>query len=199
VNSEAEEAYKTHLRDTMGLITKKSKRLNPQYEKTEEVFRFYKKYETIMKSSMKKRDDILTEDDFMDHHKIAAALCCSVLKARPINSILDNSGKDLDFIEKHPNEYCAYLLGLQAIQNFWHGRNNGNNNDEAERNHNSPIRPPKPHDDNNTYTDWFTKLIIEETFAHLDYETDQFEGTLVFLIAHIYFLIESYNEQYYKE
>lgn len=199
MTNETEDIYKTHLKNTIDMIAKKSIRLRPQYEKIDDVFCYYKKYKTIIQKNMREKDDVLTEDDFMDHHKIAAALCCSVLKAKPIKFIMEDSGKEPEFIEKYANEQCAYLLGLQAIQHFRTEKINESGKDERDKKQNIYVRTPKPYDeDNNTYIDWFAKLIRKETFEHLDYESNKFEETLMFYISHIFFLIESYTFQYYK-
>jgi len=198
VNNETEERYKIHLKDTINLIAGKSIRLKPQYEKTDDIFDYYKRYKEIFQKNMKKKDDNLLEEDFIDHHKIAAALCCSVLKAKPIKIIMEESGKELLFKEKYSNEQCAYLLGLQALQHFRNSKFDINSANEKRRK-DIYIRTPKPSDeDDNTYIDWFAKLIRKETFEHLDFESVKFEDKLIFYLSHIFFLIESYTFQYYK-
>jgi len=183
----------------MQAIADKSKRLCPLYEKVDEVFNHYEKYKEIIRKNMIKKDVSLEEDNLLDHHKIAAAFCCSVLKARPINYVSDNSGIALTQIEKTANEQCAFLLGLQVVQNFWDIKSKENISAEDKEIYNKPIMTPKPNNNNTAYNDWFVALLNENAFKHLDYDNSKFGDTLLFFIAHIYFLIESYSYQYYKK
>jgi len=196
VKSETKEEYKIHLNDTMKLIAKKSKRLIIHDEKITDILNYYDKYKDIMQRNMQKKDDILFEEDFIDHHKIAAAMCCSVVKAEPIEVIMKKSGKKLKFIEKCANEMCGYLIGLEVIQKFLNKKISENISIKKKKN--NPVMTPKPTVNNNTYTDWFAKLLKEKAFEHLDYESDKFEVTMLFFISHIYFLIEKYTFIFYN-
>jgi hypothetical protein len=200
VNNQVRERYRIRLKEIIQHIASRSGRLRPQYGKIDDVFRHYAKYEDILKESMQgKKDDKQKEDFFLDRHKIAAAFCCSVLKAQPINFEYDKSGTPLSAVEESANELCAFLLGLQVIQDFWSARCNENIPDEEKEIYSKPIRTPQPNDSDTTYTDRFVRLLKEEAFKHFDYEHRLFGKTLIFFISHIYFMIESYSYQYYTK
>jgi len=183
----------------MEFIVSKSKRLQPSFEKTDEVFKHYEKYvEIIQKGMWGGKEAASKEDNLLDHHKIAAALCCSVIKAKPISFIANDSDDAPTNMEKTANEFCAFLLGLQVIQNFWSFKCYEDISAEDMEIYNKPIKLPPTNDDDTTYIEWFIKLISGGTFGHFDYENNLFGGTLIFYIAHIYFLIEGYSYQYYK-
>jgi hypothetical protein len=188
------------LEEIIQFITSRNERLRPQYSKIDDVFRHYAKYEDILKESRwGKKDDKQKEDFFLDHHKIAAVFCCSVLKARPINFEYDKSDAPLTPIEASANELCAFLLGLQVIQDFWSARCNEDIPAEEKEIYSNPIRLPQPNDPETAYPDWFVKLVKPEAFRHFDYENRQFGKTLIFFISHIYFMIERYSFEYYKK
>jgi len=199
LDNQTRDGYKNSLKEIMKAIADKSERLNPLYEKIDEVFYHYEKYEEIMRGKMVKKDAVLAEDEFLDHHKIAAAFCYSVIKARPIDYVTDDSGVSPTDMEKAANEHCAFLFGMQVIQNFWSIKAKENIPVEDKEIYNNPIKLPQPNDTTTTYNDWFIKLLNKEAFKHFDYGNNKFGGTLIFFIAHIYFLIESYSYQYYKK
>jgi len=182
----------------MKAITNKGKRLVPLYDKVDEVFYHYDKYKGIIQKNMVKKGAVLEEEKLLDHHKIAAAFCCSVMKTRPINYVPGGSGVAPSQIEKTANEQCAYLLGLQVVQNFWAAKGDDNISAEDKEVFNKSIVTPKPDSGNIFYNDCFAELLDEKTFKHLDYENSKFGETLIFFIAHIYFMLESYSYQYYK-
>jgi hypothetical protein len=198
LDNQTKETYKEKLRNEIRTITDKSPRLNPLYDKLDEVITHYDNYEKIIRNNMKEEDGTLKEGDFLDHHKIAAAFCCSVMKVRPIDYRPDSSGKALTWLEETANEQCAYLLGLQVVQNFWSNKGRKNISPKKKEIYSKVIKTPVPND-NKKYIDWFVDLINEEAFEHYNYENDKLFGeTLIFFIAHIYFLIESYSFEYYK-
>lgn len=197
---ETEKRYRIRLIEIMDFISAKSvrKRLHPQIEKLDEIFNLYRKYEGIIQRTNGKNTELL-EDDNSDHLLIAAILCCLVIKVRPINQILDKSSIDLKPEEKYSNEFCAYLFGMQIIQDFWCSKASGNVSDEDKKIYSNPIMPPNPDDDKTTYPDWFIKLLNEEASKHFDCENQVlFDKNMISYISGIYFMIENYSYQFYK-
>jgi hypothetical protein len=200
VDKKAEETYKDRLQEIVSVILKESDRFEDVEGKIiEEVFQVYEEYAARIRKAMRGiKDDILIEDDFMDHHKIAAALCCSVLKVKPIT--FKDDGPARFPMEESANELCAYLLGLQAVQNYWNTMREGEKTPAEEKMiYNHIIEGATPEDSGTTYQDWFAKLVKKEAFQYFDYgNPDLFEVELIFFISHIYFLIERHSYQYYK-
>jgi hypothetical protein len=199
LDEKTEKNYIGQLSKIMSSIAGMSPRLKADKDKIEEIFEVFEKYADIMREAMRgKRDLKLIEDDVLDHHKIAAALCCSVLKVRPIILKTGKSNPPLTPIEESANELYAYLGGLQAVQNYWNAMQKEKNISNKHKTvYRQIIEGPKPDDPKITYQDWFAKLFKEGAFKHFDYEDKLFEETLLFFISHIYFLIESYSFQYY--
>jgi len=195
VDIETERNYKDLLRGIIDFVCVQSgkKKLNPQYEKIDVILDLYKKYEAIMQRDTEEKD-VLEE-----HHKIAAGFCCSILKARPINPILDSSGVDLKPEEIYANEYCAFLFGVLVIQISWIAKSEENISEEEKRIYGNEILIPQPQDDHTTYTDWFIKLVNKKALDHFDCENKKlFEKTMLYFLAHIFFGIDSYSYQFYK-
>jgi len=196
VDSETINFYKKFLDDTMkGLVTLENK-ISADYGKINNVFNHYEKYKTIIKEMIQeniiKKDEDLLEEDCMDHHKIAAALCCSVLKERPLEP-LDKDNKNLKFREEFCNEICATWLGFQVIQNYWDKKRCGK--DEV-----CHLKTPEPLDKESTYYDWFARIIRKETHKYLDYENKKyFERTMLLYLSHIFYLIDIYTAVFYKK
>jgi hypothetical protein len=183
------DAYKTRLKEIMHRFVPKSPNLQPQEGKVDEVFQVYNKYEEAMLGLMQIKDEEL------DRHKIAAALCCSVLKVRPINP----GAHPTTTIEKSANELCAFLLGLQVIEDWWHDQTRKDIPAWEKAIYSHPVQLPKTTISKTGYLDIFANLVKEKTFKHLDIDnTEGFEVRLVFLISHIYFMIENYSFEYYK-
>jgi hypothetical protein len=198
VDIQTEQRYKNSLKLIINAIVDKSTRLVPQYEKINAIFIHIEKYEKIMQKYMEIKISNGQTEDFPDHHKIAAAFCCSVIKARPINYVMDKSGVASNPYEQSANELCAYLFGLQVIQNFWSDKVNENIPADEKDIYSKPIRTPEPNDPDTTYQDWVTKLLKKGAAEHFDYEHPLFGEKLIFFIAHLYFMIESFSFRYYK-
>jgi hypothetical protein len=152
----------------------------------------------MQKNMPQRRDDEQEKDIPLDHHKIAAALCCSVLKVKPIGFETDKSDPPLASIEQSANELCAFLFGLQVIQDFWSARCKENIPAEEKAIYSNPVRTPQPNSSKATYSDWFVKLIKSEAFKYLDYDSNLCGEELIFFLSHIYYMIESYSFEYYK-
>jgi len=192
MDEETERAYKVRLREIINDILEKDRQLKLDERKINEVFVHMKKYENIVRGYMRTKDTQLAEHDFLDHHKLAAIFCCSVLKARPISCL---GGTQL---EQSANGACAYLFGLLVIQNFWDYKNKETVTPEEKAIYGQPIQVPIPNDSETTYQDWFVKLLIKESFKHFDYESPSFGNKLIFTLSHIYFLIDNFSYQYYR-
>ena len=132
----------------------------------------------------------------MDSHKIAAAFFCSFLKAKPIKYSSDGSGNPPTGLELHVNKYGAFVYGLQVLNDFWTDKTVDSVTAEEQEIHKQPIRFPETGKDN--YPTWFIKLVDGGVEKYLDHEDEKYEEKLMFFIAHIYFMLESYNYQFHK-
>jgi hypothetical protein len=173
-------------------------RLNFRDDKLDEVFCHYNEYERRIKG-------LMPQGDALDQHKQSAALCCATLKAwllEPVSvspPVLDNP------YVNNANELCAYLMGIQMMQDVWMSRaiNTGLPQQEMQI-YNNKITVPSLHSSvNATYVDWFMKLLKKDLVKgvpvnYFDYEDPRFDIKRVFFLSHIYYLIECYSYQYYR-
>jgi hypothetical protein len=185
--------YKYQLKNIMKNIIKNNPDLTAQYdEKADEIFEVYRKYEKIIQRDKGRYSELLNDDNENDHCLVAAAICCSVLKVRPINPIMGDTGKYLEAEDKKANELCAYIIGMAVIYNYWESRH--------EENPHTIIERPSPIIDDSTYNDWFVRLVNREVFEHFNCDNEEmFEITMVYYIEHIYYLLECYNEAFHYE
>lgn len=203
IKPQKKEKLTNNLNEIVIKIIGKSPRLKPSSDNLsmiDEILKHFFQYEPIIQKGMLEENHLDKEEE-LDHHKLAAAFCCSVLKTKPISYNADKSGGPPTNIENSANEQCAFLFGLQIIQNRWEDNMNDEKYSAVEREiYNNVIMIPAQRDENVRYTDLFVKLINQKAFKHFDYENkEKFDGKLLFFIAHIYFLIESYSFIYYKK
>jgi len=171
-------------------------------EAIDKAFMYFFKYEEKMKSCMETSKTSSKMDNVLDRHKIAAAFFCSIIKAKPLDYVPHKAaalkGRKRSDIElkKQANKECAYVFGLQIIQDFLNEKSINSVSPDEKKIYNNKIRLPEPHDD--TYSQWFLKLITDRVIIHLDYKSKHFEEESVFFISHLYYMMESYSYQYYK-
>jgi hypothetical protein len=159
------------------------------------VFAYYDAYKKIMIGYM-------DEKDTLDEYKIAAAFCGAVLKALPLELI---RGESIPIISINPyenraNELCAYLMGIQVLQDVWVDKSFDAGRPAQERLiYNHVIQAPVSRESAVTYADWFIELIKpDSTINYLDYDSPHFDIRRMFFISHLYFLIERFSYQYYR-
>jgi hypothetical protein len=194
MDKEKEKEYKNNLRGIMRSLAAKNPNLQPQEGTINNVFKVYNRYETTMLGLMKE-DGNKDEDESLDRHKIAAALCCAVLKVKPIKLAPNCTNPSSE--DKLANGQCAFMLGMQVIQDCWSAKKDESTHDWEKKIYSQKIRLPEPNDE---YSEIFARLFKEEeTFDHFDLDKHRkFEKRLIFLISHTYFMIEKYSYQYYK-
>jgi hypothetical protein len=190
------EDYKKNLRNIMEKF-RENPHLQPQDATINDVLKAYDDYEAIMLELMGGEGN-KDEAESLDRHKIAAALCCAVLKVKPIKLAPNCTNPSSE--DKLANEKCAFLLGMQVIQDCWSAREAESVQDWEKNIYSQKIRYPVSDDSPGVkYPVMFAKLFKEEkTFDHFNFKKSKFEKRLIFLISHIYFMLEKYSYQYYK-
>lgn len=188
--------YKAKCRDTIKILQANSSRLTADFTKVDKIFTYYDEYRKHIHNNMECKDIHTNADQLMDNHKIAAALFCSFLKARPLSYVSDNSNVPPNKLEIWSNEQGAFLFGLQIVQDFWADKLTERISDLDKEIYKNLIHIPETDDDN--YIHWFIKLVIDGVEKYFDYENKKYEEKLIFFIAHIYFMIDSYSYQYHR-
>jgi hypothetical protein len=159
------------------------------------AFTHYHTYKKIMTSCM-------GEKETMDEHKLATAYCSAVLKALPLEFVQVESLSTIpvNSYENSANELCAYLMGLQVLQDVWVDKFLDTSRPAQERLiYNHTIQPPVSGKSTAIYVDWFTKLIKPDGAINpIDYDSPHFDIQQLFFISHLYFLIERFSYQYYR-
>ena len=138
---------------------------------------------------------------------MAAAFCCAVLKARPLEYIMKESLAHIPInsYESGANELCAYLLGIQVLRLNWIYKtaSHAKTSPQQKNIYHKFIESPFPNDPATSYADWFIKLVKEVpvkggSVNYFDYEDPHFDERRLFFIPHMYFLIENYSYQFYR-
>jgi hypothetical protein len=189
LNEEKKTRYSIFYNDLLNKLTSHSKRLVGDHGKIGKVFFYFDKYSGLMLNNMLKSDQI-------DAHKTASAFFCAYLKAKPISYVPDGSGKPKIIAEEAVDVYGAFLFGLQITQDSWADKAASCASPTDKEIYQNIICLPETSED--TYAHWFIKLFDEKIKEYFDYEKEVFIEKAMFYISHIYFLIESYAYQYYK-
>jgi len=192
MNAEKINYYKKELKHSMKFITSKSKRLVCDYNKVDEIFKYYERYRLFIHKHMDDNDP----EKLMDRHKIAAAFFCSILKSRPISYVPDSSEKDPLFCEIRANEQLAFLFGLQILQDYIADKAKNTKSADDKEIYKKVIHIPGTKDD--SYIHWFVKLVVDGVDQYFDFENKKFDEKLIFFISHIYFMLDGISYQYHK-
>jgi hypothetical protein len=187
--------YKDKCRLIITKISSNHEQLSPNFGKIDEIFGHYEVYKKHIHKNMKCDDVDAKTEPLMDNHKIAAAFFCSFLKARPINYTPASAHPPNGF-ELMANEHGAFLFGLQVVQDFWADRYFDCKHPEEKEIYKEIIRFPETGSDH--YIHWFIKLATDGIENYFDFQNEKYEEKLIFFIAHIYFMIESYSFQFYR-
>jgi len=188
--------YKRKCGEIINKLQSNSPRLAADLSKIDEIFVFYEEYKKVIHKNMHQKDVRTKAEDLMDNHKIAAAFFCSFLKARPFSFIPGQSHVPPNYTEQRANEQGAFLFGLQVVQDFWADKFTESVSANDKEIYQKPIHLPIT--DTDSYIHWFNKLFIDGIEHCLDYENKKFEEKFIFVVAHIYFLLDSYSYQLYK-
>lgn len=149
-----------------------NEQLHMEYQRQKSVFRLF----------CNKID--YDEDDpktLLDRHKACAALCVALLRTNPIKKYepVADYPIDLGELSKH-NEQLAAAVSLRTLEFFICCEETPDNLNEYFK---RPYNLPKPQDPREGYGDAFTRTLF---FSNLSGNID------LFLLAHIFFMIEQY-------
>ena len=196
MNATKKREYKTKCRNVIEKLQSNSSRLIADFKKINEIFSYYETYKKSIHKNMGNKDILTKTDHLMDNHKIAAAFFCSFLKAKPLKYQSDKSNVPPNSLELWANEQGAFLFGLQIVQDFWADKYETGASAEEQEIYQKLIRLPKPDHDN--YIHWFIKLVIDGAEKYFDFETKEYHEKMIFFIAHIYFMVDSYSYQFHR-
>jgi len=151
------------------------------------IFEQYQRYRAVIHEKINLNSE--KEAPKMDRHKIAAAFFCAILKAEPIGKT-PNADK---FFERTVNEQLALIFSvLYVIDTFNVSNKNNTKMDKAV--YELYIKLPEClQSEMKDYTTNFIMLFDEEQKEILDIDSEKFKPGSLFIISHIFFLLDSYS------
>jgi hypothetical protein len=189
--------YKTVCQHILEKMSSISHRLVADYNKIDQILDYYERYKNIIRKNMPQNISNIDLEIYIDRHKLAAAVFCAFLKSSPFIFHFDKSDQPVNFVEEYANEEGGFLFGLQIIQDFI-GSNYPMSTSDVEREiFKKIIKLPYITDDStdDSYIHWFIKIVTNMK-EYLDFDNSKFNEKFIFIISHIYFLLESYSYQY---
>jgi len=160
--------------------------------KFELIFELYEKYKIKFHNYMNEHNKKTKPIIRMDRHKIAAAFFCAILKAKPIGK-KPNSNR---FIERTANEQLTLIFSvLYIIDKF--NISDVHKNEIDKEIYGLEIKFPEClHNDIKDYKVNFIMLFIDEAQRQiLDIDSDKFLPSSLFVISHIFFVLDAYSYQ----
>jgi len=191
MNETTEAKFRWKLKDDIKRLCDVSDKLFPEENKFESIFQLYHRYRNVIhdcisQSSQKKEHDIR-----MDRHKIAAAFFCAILKAEPIGR---KDGAD-KFYERTVNEQLALIFSVLYIIDTFNISDAPKDKIDTEI-YGLYIKFPEcQHSEIKDYMTNFIMLIDEAQKQFLDIDSDKFQPSSLFIISHLFFLIDAYSYQ----
>ena len=166
-----------------------SNKLQLDNKKFDLIMPYYYEYRERIHDSMNITVQPNDKEKKMDRHKVATAFFCSVMKAKPIKYI--RTGTNPSFLERTVNEQLGFAFGLFIIDRF-------NKSKKAVPALDLEIfgltfkLPECTGSHEKNYTANFTRLFKNDKIKdHLDFQHPSFDIDVLFLVSHIFFLIDS--------
>ena len=183
--------FRRKLKEDIIRLCDVSDKLFLKEDKFESIFQLYRRYRDIIHNHIRQSSEKKEQDIRMDRHKIAAAFFCAILKAEPIGR---KAGADR-FFERTVNEQLALIFSVLFIIDTF------NISDEPKDEMDKEIYglyikfPECQHSEIKDYKTNFIMLLDEAQKQFLDIDSEKFQPSSLFVISHLFFLIDAYSYQ----
>jgi len=168
-----------------------SDKLFLEENKFESIFQLYRRYRDVIHDCISQSSKNEEHDIRMDRHKIAAAFFCAILKAEPIGR---KAGAD-KFYERTVNEQLALIFSVLYVIDTFNISDTPKDKMDTEI-YDLYIKFPEcQHSEIKDYMTNFIMLIDEAQKQFLDIDSDKFQPSSLFIISHLFFLIDAYSYQ----
>jgi len=190
MNEATEARFRRKLKDDIIRLCDVSDKLFIEEDKFESIFRLYRRYRDIIHNCINQNSQ--EEYDIrMDRHKIAAAFFCAILKAKPIGRKV---GAD-KFYERTVNEQLALIFSVLYIIDTFNISDTPKDKMDTEI-YGLEIKFPEcQHSEIKDYKTNFIMLIDETQKQFLDIDSENFQSSSLFVLSHLFFLIDAYSYQ----
>jgi arginyl-tRNA--protein-N-Asp/Glu arginylyltransferase len=186
-----EDRFRWQLKEDIKRLCALSDKLFLEEDKFESVFQLYRRYEDAIHQRIEESNEKEKNDIRMDKHKVATAFFCAILTAQPIGR---KDGAD-KFYERTVNEQLALIFSASYIIDTF------NISDETKDKMDAEIYglfikfPECQHSKYKDYVMNFIMLLDETQKELLNIDSEKFQPSSLFVISHLFFLIDVYSYQ----
>jgi len=188
---ETEDRFREKLLIDIDRLCKVGENLYPEKDRIELIFDFYNRYREVIHHRIEQSNEGEKVLIRMDRHKVAAAFFCAILKASPIGKTSDA----VKFFERTVNIQLALIFSVLYVIDLFNVSDKSNS--EADKKIFSRIfkLPKCKHSKSKNYITNFIMLIEDIQKQHLDIDSKDFQPNLLFVISHLFFVIDAYSYQ----
>ena len=192
MKNETEACFRERLLKDINRLCQVSDKLYFDSVKFEHIFQFYQRYRIVIhnrieQSNEKEEGEVLR----MDRHKVAAAFFCAILKANPI---IRKPGADR-FFERTVNIQLALLFSTLYIIDLFNISDDSNSTMDKKIFSRQFKLPKCKQSKSKNYITNFIMVIDDIQITHLDIDSELFKPNLLFVISHLFFILDAYSYQ----
>lgn len=183
--------FREKLLKDINRLCKISNKLFIKNDNFELIFDLYERYRVVIHNRIE-QDIEKKEVIRMDRHKVAAAFFCAILKAEPIGRKPDAT----KFCERTINIQLALIFSVMYVIDLFN-ISDENNSDMDKKIFSRIFKfPICTHSKSEHYKTNFIMLIEDINQEYLDIDSKDFQPNLLFVISHLFFVLDAYS---YKE
>jgi len=183
--------FRRKLKEDIKRLCAVSDKLFLEEGKFESVFQLYRRYRDIIHRRIEDINEKEKHDIRMDRHKVATAFFCAILKAKPIGK----KNEADKFYERTINEQLAFIFSVSYIIDKFNISDEPKNKMDVEIDDLLIKFPECHHSKYKNYIPNFIMLFDETQKQFLNIDSDIFQPSSLFVISHLFFLIDAYSYQ----
>ncbi|MDR0301934.1 MAG: hypothetical protein LBI04_06450 [Treponema sp.] len=191
MKKETEERFQKRLLIDINRLCELDNKLYHDKDKFERIFEYYNRYRTVIHNRIEQGCEEKKELIRMDRHKVAAAFFCAILRANPIGKKPDAD----KFFERTINIQLALIFSAKYVIDLFN-ISDPNNSELEKKIFSRMFKFPKcKNSKSKNYLTNFIMLIEDIQKNSLDIDSDKFQPNLLFVISHLFFLLDAYSYQ----
>jgi hypothetical protein len=191
VKKETEERFQKRLSVDINRLCELSDVLYFDKNVYEHIFEYYNRYRSVIHSCIEQGSEEEKETIRMDRHKVAAAFFCAILKVSPIKKKHDANR----FFERTVNIQLALIFSVQYVIDLFN-ISDPSNSEFDKKIFSRIFKLPKcKNSKSKNYLTNFIMLVEDIQKDNLDIESGNFKPNLLFVISHLFFLLDAYSYQ----
>ncbi|GBU29018.1 hypothetical protein R84B8_02580 [Treponema sp. R8-4-B8] len=191
MKEETKERFRKKLLIDIKRLCELSNKLYNDEDRFKHIFEYYEQYKSLIHKRIEQCNEEEKEYIRMDRHKVAAAFFCAILKASPIGKKPDAN----KFLERTINIQLALIFSVQYVIDLFNV-SDPNNSELDKKIFSRMFKLPKcKKSKSKNYITNFIMLIEDIQKESLNDDSENFQPKLLFVISHLFFLLDVYSYQ----